>query len=588
MQNTTLHSEIDAYIVGMFISVVPNRKSNPTILLRETYREDGKVLNRTLANLTQWSPEKLATLAAALDSARNDGPTGGEVIGTIGHGHVHAVLGTARRLGMDNLLLARRCRERDLAMAMIVGRVLDPGSKLALARELGEVGITTLGEALELGPVKVEELYKAMDWLLAHQEAIEGKLAKRHLQDGALLLYDLTTVYLEGKTCELGAYGHGKEGRNDKLQIVVGLLCNREGIPVSVQVFEGNASECLTLGDQVAKVKERFGLQHVIFVADRGILRSARLKADLTPSHLDWVTALRRPAIGELIQKGAFQPSLFEEVDLAEITDPAYPGERLMVCRNPILAEERARRRGELLDRTDRDLKAIEAAVDRPKKPLRGAGEIGKKVGAVLAHYQTGRFYDLRITDLCFSFHRKTGFIHEDGVLDGFYVIRTSVSPEMLTSEEAVRAYKELSHVETAFRLLKTVDLEIRPVYHVLTDRVRGHAFLCMLAYYVEWHMRRDLAPLLFAEEDPEARQKTRDTVVSPTRATPAALTKRNKKVTLDGFTVQDFRGILKTLSSQTQQIVQPGIPKLPTFRRITPATPYQKRVYDLLQLSTP
>jgi transposase len=570
----------------MFISVVPNRNSKPAILLRETYREDGKVKNRTLANLSQWSPEKIAALAAALDSARNDGPSGGEVVGTVPHGHVLAVLGTARRLGMDTMLLARQCRERDLALAMIVGRVLDPSSKLALARELGAVRTSTLGEALDLGTVKVEELYKAMDWLLAHQEAIENKLAKRHLQDGALLLYDLTTVFLEGTTCELGAYGHGKEHRNDKLQIVVGLLCSREGIPISVQVFKGNASECGTLGEQVAKVQERFGLKQVIFVADRGILRSARIKDDLLPSELDWVTALRRPAINDLIKRGAFQPSLFEEVDLAEISDPAYPGERLMVCRNPILAEERNRRRAELLDRTERELRVIQGTVDRPKKPLQGAGEIGKKVGAVLAHYQTGRFFDLRITDLCFSFHRKARFIEEDTALDGFYVIRTSVGPETLTAAEAVKAYKELSHVETAFRLLKTVDLEIRPIYHALSDRVRAHAFLCMLAYYLEWHMRRDLAPLLFAEEDPEARQATRKTIVSPTRATPVALTKRNKKVTADGFPVQDFRGVLNTLATQTQQIVQPGIPKLPTFRRLTPATPYQKRAFELLQVT--
>jgi hypothetical protein len=572
----------------MFITVVPNRNSNPTVLLRETFREDGKVKNRTLANLTTWSPEKLAALAAALDSARSDGPTGGEVVGTIPHGHVHAVLGTARRLGLDSLLLARRCRERDLALAMILGRVLDPGSKLALARELGDTGSSTLGEALELGPVKVDELYQAMDWLLAHQEAIEGKLAKRHLQDGALLLYDLTTVYMEGRTCELGAYGRGKEGHHDKLQIVVGLLCNREGIPVSVQVFEGNASECLTLGDQVAKVRERFGLKHVVFVADRGILRSARLSEDLLPAGLDWVTALRRPAIGELIKKGAFQPSLFEEVDLAEITDPAYPGERLMVCRNPILAEERARRRTELLERTERDLKVIQDAVRRPKRPLRGAGEIGRKVGAVLAHYQTGRFYDLRITDECFSFHRKAHFITEDTALDGFYVIRTSVGAETLSAEEAVKAYKELTHVETAFRLLKTVDLEIRPVYHVLEDRVRAHALICMLAYYVEWHMRRDLAPLLFSEEDPEARQKTRKTIVSPTYATPVAQVKKGRKLTSDGYPVQDFRGVLKNLATLTRQIVQPGIPKLPTFRRTTPATPYQQRIFELLHLGAP
>ena len=586
MQNTT-HRKVNRwYSVVMFISVVPNRTSPPTILLRETYREDGKVKNRTLANLTDWAPEKIAAMAAALDCARNDGPSGGEVIRTIPHGHVQAVLGTARRLGMENLLLSRRCRQRDLAMAMIVGRVLDPGSKLALARELGDIGASTLGSSLDLGSVKVDELYKAMDWLLARQDAIETKLAQKHLQEGALLLYDLTTLFLEGKTCELGAFCHGKEGRNDKLQIMVGLICNREGIPVSVQVFKGNDSECLTLSGQIAKVKEKFGLKKVVFVADRGILRSVRIEKDLLPAEMDWITALRRPAIGKLIKKGAFQPSLFDDVNLAEITDPDFPGERLMVCRNPILADERARSRDGLMARTERELKTIKEAVNRIKKPLRGAAAIGKKVGAVLAHYQTGRFYDLRITDECFSFHRKAGFIQEDATLDGFYIIRTSVGPEVLTSEETVRAYKELSHVETAFRLLKTVDLEIRPIYHALTDRVRAHVFICMLAYYLEWHMRRDLAPLLFAEEDADARQASRKTIVSPTSSSPVVKEKRGKKVTSDGHPVQDFRGVLKTLSTQTQQIVQPAIPKLPTFRRLTPATSYQKRAFELLQLT--
>ena len=573
--------------MDMFIAVVPNRKSRPTILLRETYREDGKVRNRTLANLTDWAPEKIAALASALDAARSGNVGTGmiELLATIPHGHVHAVLGTLRRLELEQVLLTRRCRERDLVAAMIVARVLDPGSKLSTHRAFGH---TTLGEAMEVADAKPEELYTALDWLLARQEAIEAKLAKRHLVDGSLLLYDLTTVWFEGDKCELGKFGHSKEGRSNKLQILVGLLCNREGIPVSIQVFEGNASETGTLEGQIQKVRERFGLKHIVFIADRGILRSVRIKEDLGPLGLDWITALRKPAIRELIQKGAFQPSLFEQVDFAEIEDPAYPGERLIVCRNPILAHDRARRREELLSRTEKELKGIQDSVNRETRPLHGKDQIGLKVGGLLNRFNVGRFFDLTITDHRFAFHRKEAQIHEDAALDGFYVIRTSLDKQTMDAAETVMAYKGLAKVETAFKQMKTEDLEIRPIYHRLADRVKAHVFLCMLAYYVEWHLRRDLAPLLFGEGDSRLAEAQRRSPVEPARPSAPTKAKRGRKRTEDGFMVHNFRDLLRDLASLSLCTCQATGSKLPPFKRYTQPSPYQKRAFDLLQLTPP
>ena len=573
--------------MGMFIAVVPNRKSRPTILLRETYREDGKVRNRTLANLTDWAPEKIAALSSALDAARSGNVGTGmiELLATIPHGHVHAVLGTLRRLELEQVLLTRRCRERDLVTAMIVARVLDPGSKLSTHRAFGH---TTLGEVMDVADAKPEELYTALDWLLARQEAVEAKLAKRHLVDGSLLLYDLTTVWFEGEKCELGKFGHSKEGRSNKLQILVGLLCNREGIPVSIQVFEGNASETGTLEGQIQKVRERFGLKHIVFIADRGILRSVRIKEDLGPMGLDWITALRKPAIRELIQKGAFQPSLFEEVDFAEIEDPAYPGERLIVCRNPILAHDRARRREELLSRTEKELKGIQDSVNRETRPLRGEDQIGLKVGGLLNRFNVGKFFDLTITDQQFAFHRKEAQIHEDAALDGFYVIRTSLDKQTMDAAETVMAYKGLAKVETAFKQMKTEDLEIRPIYHRLADRVKAHVFLCMLAYYVEWHLRRDLAPLLFGEGDSRLAEAQRKSPVEPARPSAPTKAKRGRKRTEDGFMVHNFRDLLRDLASLSLCTCQATGSKLPPFKRYTQPSPYQKRAFDLLQLTPP
>lgn len=571
----------------MFITTVPNRNSNPTILLRESYREDGKVHVRTLANLTHWSKEKIATLDAALRGGRITVDGEFDLMPGRAHGNVHAVLGTMRRLEMENILGSRPSPERSLAMALVAGRVIEPGSRLSLARAVAEeTRSTTLGEELDVTNAPVESFYAAMDWLLERQDLIEKKLAKRHLTDGVLILYDMTTVYLEGSTCTLGRYGHGKEGRNNKLQIQVGLLCTREGIPVSVQVFEGNTGETTTLQDQIRKVKERFGLTRVVFVADRGILRDIRIREDLAPQGLDWVTALRRPDIRDLLVRGAFQSSLFDEVDAAEIEDKDYPGERLVVCRNPFQAEERSRRRSELLEATDKGLKAIYLQTIRKRNPLQDDGEIGMKVGALLAKYGTGAFYELHFENGSFSYRRKLQAEKEDANLDGIYILRTSVPRESLDAGEVIRAYHSLSEVETAFRCLKTLDLQIRPVYHRLSDRVRAHAFICMLAYYVEWHMRRALAPLMNTDVDRKAAVAKAPSPVRSVGPTDAAISKRGQKRTKDGEPVQDFRDILRSLTSLTRMECRPKDPKLPSITRTNTAAPYHRKVFELLQVA--
>jgi transposase len=571
----------------MFITTVPNRNSNPTVLLRESYREDGKVRVRTLANLTHWSTEKVATLDAALRGGRITVDGEFDLLPGRAHGNVYAVLATMHRLELENILGSRPCPERGLAMALVAGRVIEPGSRLSLARAVAEeTRSNTLGEELGVVNSPVESFYGAMDWLLERQDIIEKKLAKRHLADGVLILYDMTTVYLEGSACELGRYGHGKEGRNNKLQIQVGLLCTREGIPVSVQVFDGSAGETLTLQDQIKKVKEQFGLTRVVFVADRGIMRDIRIREDLAPQGLDWVTALRRPDIRDLLVRGAFQASLFDEVDAAEIEDEAYPGERLVVCRNPFQAEERARRRAELLESTDKGLKVIYLQTIRKRDPLKDDGEIGMKVGALLAKYGTGKFYELRFEQGSFSYRQKPKVVEEDANLDGIYILRTSVPRETLNTRETIRAYHSLSEVETAFRCLKTLDLQIRPIYHRLTDRVRAHAFVCMLAYYVEWHMRQALAPLMNTDEGRKDAVAKAKSPVRSTGPTERAVSKRGQKRNEAGEPVQDFRDILRSLAGLARVECRPKDPKLPSIHRTSVSAPYHRKVFELLQVT--
>ncbi|MGH7088312.1 MAG: IS1634 family transposase [Stellaceae bacterium] len=575
----------------MHIESVPNRKSHPTILLRESYRAEGKVRKRTIANLTDW-PERLVeglrTLlrgGVALASA-DEALTIGR---SLPHGHVAAVLGTAQRLGLPKLLTERYGgpegrRYRDLVLALIVSRVITPSSKLATLRALHpETAASSLGERLGLGAVAEREIYEALDWLLGQQARIETRLARRHLAGGTLTLYDVSSSYLEGRCCELARHGYSRDHRSDRPQIVYGLLCDREGCPVAIEVFEGNTADPMTLSVQVDKLKRRFGLERVVMVGDRGMITSARIGQDLKPAGLDWITALRAPKIQELAHDGPLQLSLFDDRDLAEIASPDYPGERLIVCRNPWLAAERRRKRADLLAATERDLGRIKLAVERKRAPLRGKAEIGLAVGAVLDKHKMGKHYDLAITDASLAYRRREAAIGAEARLDGIYVIRTNVPATALTAEQTVGAYKSLAQVERAFRSLKTIDLDIRPVFHWTAPRVKAHVLLCMLAYYVEFHMRRRLAPILFDDHDRAAAAAERSSIVAPAERSPAAKRKTTARRTDDGMPVHSFRSLLDDLA--TLSLNKVSLPSHQKYRFDLPTkpTPLQARAFELL-----
>jgi hypothetical protein len=576
----------------MYVAVIPNRGSPPAILLRESYREAGKTKNRTLANLSRWPAERIDQLRAVL---RGDqllpAAEAVEIVRALPHGHVLAALGTARRIALDAVLPRRAPqRRRDLALALIVARLLDPAAKLATARMLDPAtACHSLGEMLGLDKVTAKEVYATLDWLGREQPFIEAQLARRHLKDGALLLYDVTSSYLEGRCCELAQHGYSRDHRGDRPQIVVGLMCAADGCPVAVEVFEGNTADPLTLSVQIDKLKQRFQLQRVVMVGDRGLLTSARIEQTLRPAGLDWITALRAPAIKQLAAEGGpLQPSLFDDRDLAEITSPDYPGERLVVCKNPLLAEERARKRTELLAATENELARIAARVQRARNPLRGAAAIGQAVGAVLGRRHMAKHFQITIADDAFSFAQNSVSIAAEAALDGIYVVRTNLPAAHSDAAAAVRAYKSLSGVEHAFRSLKTVDLELRPVFHWTAPRVRAHVLLCMLAYYLQWHMRQSLAPMLFDEPDPAAREAQRTSPVAKAEPSPAAKRKTARKRTdpADGkpLPVHSFHTLLGDLATLTRNVVRLGRDCL-TAILATP-TPTQHRAFDLLGIT--
>jgi hypothetical protein len=460
----------------MYVEKVPNRNSPPAILLRESYREGKRVLKRTLANLTDWPAHLVEGLRTLLQGGRaiKDFEESFDIVRSLPHGHVAAVLGTFRKLGLEKLIAPKRSPERDRVVAMIIARLLDPRSKLATARGLGEESAaTSLGEALEVEAAQAEELYAAMDWLQARQGGIERKLAEQHLHDGALVLYDVSSTYFEGQCCPLARLGYSRDGKRDKLQIVFGLLCNREGCPIAVEVFEGNTADPKTLGAQIEKLRTRFGLRRIVLVGDRGMMTEARIREELKPLEgVDWITALRAPAIRALVEAKAIQLSIFDVQDLAEITTSAYPAERLIVCKNPLLAEARAQQRESLLQATERELNQIVAATQRGQRALRGQARIGLRVGKVIGRFKMAKHFQLAISEERFAYERDTQRIHEEAALDGLYVIRTSVPKEMLESAQTVRAYKDLAHVERAFRSYES------PAYLPLPRRSRPCACL--------------------------------------------------------------------------------------------------------------
>ena len=572
----------------MYIETVPNRNSPPAILLREGWRENGKVKKRTLANLSKWPQAKIDTLRRLL---KNEPLVGRDEAFDIersrAHGHVAAVLGTLKRLGLDRLIAAQGSPERDRAVAMIVARVLNPGSKLATARNLAEATAgDSLAGVLGLGAVDEDDLYAAMDWLLERQARIERSLARRHLAEGALVLYDLTSVYLEGRKCPLAQRGHSRDGKRGKLQIEFGLLCDAEGCPVAVEVFAGNTADPMTVGAQIGKLRGRFGLSKVVLVGDRGMLTEARIREEVGPAGLDWIGALRGPAIRKLVESGAVQMSLFDDRDLVEVQSDAYPGERLIVCRNPLMAEERARKRGELLDATEALLDPIVAATRREKRRLVGEDKIGERVGRVIGRYKMAKHFTWAIDENGgLRYRRDAGSIAAEAALDGLYVIRTSLVESEMKAAEAVRAYKRLSSVERAFRSLKSVDLKVRPVFHRTAERVRAHVLLCMLAYYVEWHMRKRLAPLLFDDEDKAGVEAARVSVVAPAKASESARRKAQRKRTEDGRPVHSFRTLLADLATVTKNRVAPRLPGAESFDLLTRPTELQRQAFRLLSV---
>src|SRR6516165_5777745 len=548
----------------MYVVTIPNRASPPAVLLRESFREGGRIKNRTLANLSQWPRDKVEALRAVL---RGDklvpAGEGLEIVRALPYGHVAAALGTARRLGLDRLASGAQ-RQRDLILALIVARLIEPCAKLATARALdAATASTALGEVLGLGSVTANEIYAALDRLGAQQEKIEKKLAKRHLEGTTLVLYDVTSTYLEGRACPLARHGYSRDGKPMKPQIVFGVICSKEGCPIAVEVFPGNTGDPSTLASQIDKLKRRFGLSRIAIVADRGPITKARIEDELEPAGLDFITALRAPAIRAPAEEGgSLQLSLFDTRDLAEIESPDYPGERLIVCRNPMLAEERARRK---------------------RNPLRGEAAIGEAVGAVLNRRKVKKHFQRTITDTEFSFTRDEAAIDAEARLDGIYVLRTGLPKAELDPGAVVLAYKGLARVEQAFRSLKTVDIEVRPVFHYAEERVRAHVFLCMLAYYLEWHMRQKLAPILFDDHEPAAAKAQRTSPVAKAHVSPAARRKAGSKRTDDGLPVHSFRSLIADLATLTRNQVRLG--SASTFHMLATPTQTQQRAFDLLGL---
>jgi len=561
-----------------------------THLLRRTYRDGGKVKHQTLGNLSHLPGDLIEMIRSRLRGQNTAESRPWEILRTFPHGHVAAVLGTLKKLGLETILSSRLSRERSLVIAMIVARIIQPASKLATARALQEETATSsLGLELGLGQERIDEqeLYAALDWLIQRQSRIENKLARQHLSEGTLILYDVTSSYYTGHRSALIQFGYDRDGKRGFPQIVYGLLCNAEGCPVAIEVFAGNTSDPNTLGAQITKVRRRFGVRRVVFVGDRGMITSKRIDEELRGvDGLEWITALRADTIRLLADQGVIQPSLFDERDLAEVVSSDFPGERLIVCRNPLLAAERARKRADLLAATERQLDEVVAATQRAKNPLSGQAAIGLRVGRVLNRHKVGKHFELTITDGSFSYRRKEAQIAAEAALDGIYVIRTCVRPEVLTSEDTVRAYKDLSTVERAFRCMKTVDLKIRPIFHWLDDRICAHVFLCMLAYYVEWHMREKLASLLFDDHQRDEAEAMRASIVQPAPRSEAARAKDKTKRTEDGLPVHSFRTLLADLGTLAKNRVRVRGEPGSEFFELTQPTMLQQRALDLLGIT--
>ena len=567
----------------MYIETVPNRNSRPAILLREGWREGQKVRNRTLANLTDWPAHKVEALRRVLKEEPLVAPVDTFIIErSLPHGHVEAVLEMIKRLEVDQLIAAKRTRQRDLVVAMIVERLIRPCSKLATTRLWQS---TTLGELLAVADADADELYQAMDWLLARQARIEKKLAARHYGEGSQVLYDVSSSYYEGHTCPLAQFGYSRDGKRGKPIIVYGVLTDLQGRPTAVAVYPGNTGDPTTVVDQVDKLKRRFGLQRVILVGDRGMLTQTQIEALKSYPGIGWISALRTEKVRQLVEQEYLLLSQVEQHTLVEISGPDFPDERLMACFNPLLAQERRRKRNELLQTTEQALeKLVNQVQHRTKTPL-SAAEIGTKVGKVINRFHVGKHFDTTIADGHFSYARRTEAIDREAELDGLYVIRTSESQHTLSAADTVRSYKHLAQVERVFRTLKGRELQIRPIHHRTEARVRAHLFICLLAYYVEWHLRQALAPLLFDDQALPVDRHHRDPV-APAQPSASAKHKKVARVTEDGWSIHSFTTLMAELGTRCRHRCRLKIdPQSPTFVQDTQPTPLQARALELIRL---
>ena len=564
----------------MHVHIVPNRGSPPTVLLRESYREGSKVCKRTLANLSSLSAAQIEAIRAALrGEALQPLAHNFEIIASHSHGHVQATTLSLQRLGMAGMIGSKPCRQRDLVLAMVASRIVAPHTKLATTRWWHT---TTLAQDLGVADASEDDLYAAMDWLLARQDAIQKKLAARHLSEGALVLYDLSSSYFEGNCCPLAKLGYSRDGKRGLLQVNYGLLTDARGCPVAVSVCEGNVADSQTLLPELRRLREDFGVQQLVMVGDRGMISNKAIEEMRESEGVAWITALRSVSIRTLIEQGQLQLDLFDERNLLELISPDYPGERLVACRNPQLAKLRAHKRQELLAATELKLQMIKARVDAGK--LTRPDEIGLRVGKVVNQHKVAKHFELDIGENTFNFARKLECIAAEAALDGIYVIRTSVSAAQMDAPQCVRNYKSLANVERAFRSLKTIDLKVRPIHHRTADRVRAHIFLCMLAYYVEWHMREAWRCLMFADTDQQAKA-TRDPV-APAKRSKAALTKATRHSLEDGTTAHSFSTLLAELATIVRNTCRtPSAGSdAPTFEVLTTPNAKQQRAFELLQ----
>ncbi len=564
----------------MHIDVVPNRGSTPTVLLRESFREGARVCKRTLANLSSLSAAQIAAIRAALrGEAWQPVARVFEITASRAHGHVQAVARAMDRLGIASLIASRHSRERDLVLAMVAARIVAPHTKLATTRWWHT---TTLADDFGVAEATEDDLYAAMDWLLVRQDRIQQKLAARHLRDGGLVLYDLSSSYFEGTTCPLARRGYSRDGKRGTLQVNYGVITDARGCPVAVRVHEGNVADSQTFLPAVQQIREEFGIGHMVMVGDRGMIADTAIEAMREMDGIDWITALKSASIKALIEDGQLQLDLFDERNLLEFTSPEYPGERLVACRNPQLARLRAHKREALLLATERTLDTIKVRVDAGR--LAGQDKIGVCVGRVVNQYKVAKHFALTIGDAAFTFERKQTVIAAEAALDGLYIIRTSVSTDAMDAAACVRSYKALSNVERAFRTLKGVDLKVRPIHHRTADRVRAHLFLCMLAYYVEWHMREAWRELTFADTDTHAKA-TRDPV-APAKRSAAAQTKASRHTLPDGTPAHSFATLLADLATivrNTCRTPSAG-PEAPTFDVVTTPTATQHRAFALIR----